>query len=451
MGDVGVAIFALLFFTALGLFKIRTVRSEESYLFAERKCSVWKLTCTLVMTELNTATLLGFAGLGYLAGLRALYLPLIFLIGLLFYSLTVATKWKELGASSVADLFKCRYGSFVGKVASLFLMVAMVGFSATYVKSIVLIMTPLFPSLQEWHLSLLLVGLMLLMTLRGGLIAIIRTDVASFLLVCALFPLFLYASLKHGNALPFPNSPHLLPNRFIVSLIVLTMFTYILAPWYGQKIFAASSPRVAKQATFISALIVFTLYLIAILAAAFIRTSTLPEISPEMALPTLINTFLPTGVRGLAYILLLMITTTTLAGVWSALSSMAIVDFGVPKKSYRQGLFLTLAFALLSTLLSNVLVDQVLSKLILANIPVAALSFPLLAGFYWKGVTPSGAFISILTGITWGTFTYIYYGETGLYTWHWAIWGIPLIFTSGIAVSLVTAKHLAHPHQGTGN
>jgi hypothetical protein len=41
---------------------------------------------------------------------------------------------------------------------------------------------------------------------------------------------------------------------------VLTCFTYIAAPWYGLKIFAAKDARTAVLAVALSAFLVFALY-----------------------------------------------------------------------------------------------------------------------------------------------------------------------------------------------
>ena len=182
----------------IGFKKNRKVASESSYLFAERKCSTWELTCTLVMTELNTSTLLAFAGLGYIGGGYALFFPLVFLVGLIFYALTVAKKWKELDASSVTELFINRYGKKLGYFASISLIVAMMGFTATYVKSITLIFSPLFPNISPFMLTGGFVFITLFMTLRGGLIAIIRTDIVSFLLMSITLPLLLFFTYREA-------------------------------------------------------------------------------------------------------------------------------------------------------------------------------------------------------------------------------------------------------------
>lgn len=421
----------------LGLFKNRRVQSESSYLFAERKCSVWQLTCTLVMTEMNTSTLLSFAGLGYLAGARALSLPLVFFIGLIFYALTVAKKWKNLDAYSVVELFRKRYGDTLAKLASLALLAAMIGFTATYVKSLSLLFHPLFPNFSPWSISLMLIGVTLLMTLRGGLVAIIRTDIMSFLLMCLIIPTILFVSYRAAPdiSLVFPEGAQILPTRFVISIIFLTMFTYILAPWYGQKIFSARSPKVARTSVGLAAVLVFLFYGAAVLATAYLKGITLN--SPEEGIPYIIRTLLPAGMRGLAFATLFAICATTLSGVWSAMSAMVIADFWKcrPEGNYRRGLFLTLTFALVSYLMGNTLVDRILDKLILANIPVLALSFALLAGFYSKKVSPFGACVSILVGLSWGIGCYLHYGEAGFYTWYWVIYGIPLIFLSGIVSS----------------
>ncbi len=440
--DAGAFISILVLFAIIGIAKNRKIQSEESYLFAERKCGLFGLTCTLIMTELNTATLLAFAGLGYVVGLRALFLPLIFLIGLVFYGLSVAKKYKELNASSVTALLRERYGKPFAQLASIFLIGSMMGFTATYVKSVTLIFSPVFPMWNRWILSGSLVLIILLMTLRGGLIAIIRTDITSFLLICLIFPLFLFYTKQGAGVSEIQSLPDLLPYRFIISLVILTMFTYILAPWYGQKMFSAKSKRVAFSAVILAAIFVFTFYGIGVLSTAYLKASGIVISSPDMAIPAIINLYFPAGFKGIAYATLFMISGTTLAGVWSAMSSMVITDFGRSSINYRQGLLLTLLFAAISYVLGNTLVDKILDKLILANIPVAALSFALLAGFYWKKASTTGAILSSIVGFSWGLFSFLYFGEEGLYTWYWALWGIPLIFGSGILGSFLSPSKI---------
>ena len=192
----------------VGIFQSRRVRTESSYLFAGRKTKWAALTATLVMTEFNSATLISFASLGYAAGLWALTLPFIFLFGLLFYAASVAKKWKAFDGFSVAGFFTQRYGRDVGSCASILLLIAMLGFSAAYIKSLTLLFLPLSPSLNPWVLSLALCLLVLVMTLRGGLLAIIRTDVLSLIFMLLFFPLTALFLWKSSSLPPLSFPGH---------------------------------------------------------------------------------------------------------------------------------------------------------------------------------------------------------------------------------------------------
>lgn len=421
--------------------------TESAYLVADRKTGYAALTATLVMTEFNTSTLLSFAGLGFVAGYWALTLPAIFLIGLLFYGITVAKKWKGFDGLSVADFFRERYGRDIGLLAGVILLVSMSGFTATYIKSLTLLVSPFFPGVSKWSLSASLVAIPLLMTLRGGLVSVIRTDIVGFIATLLFFPLlayFAYAAIGEVPQQSIQEGMTAVPLWFISSLVVLTMFTYILAPWYGQKIFAAKSQRIAFISVISAALIVFVLYGLAVFATALCR-SAVSLASPEMALPYIISQVLPDGVRGLGYAILIAASATTLTGVWSAMTTMVIGDFCKKEvQNANRAVVITLLFAGVSYLLCNLFVDQIFQKLILANIPVAALSFALLAGFYWQRASRVGAYCSIITGLIVGVFSYWYWGEEGGYTWYWAMFGIPLIFFTGVVGSLLKPAGEAH-------
>jgi solute:Na+ symporter, SSS family len=433
----------------IGIYKTRWIQSESTYLFAERKARSTALTATLVMTEFNSATLISFSSLGFVAGFWALTLPFIFLIGLIFYAVTVAKKWKAFDGLSVAGFFTERYGKGIGSCTSLLLLTAMLGFSAAYIKSLTLLFHPLVPHMRPLAISAALFAVIIIMNVRGGLVAIIRTDVLSFILMILFFPLLALFMWKSSILPPisYPEefiSNDILPLRFVFSLTILTMFTYILAPWYGQKIFAAKTGKVAYRSVIAAALIIFALYGSAIVATAFFKYRGFECSSPEEALPRLIDLCLPSGLKGFAYALLFATSATTLTGVWNAMSAMWVNDFmNRGLKNCNRSILVTFCFALLSFLLANTLVDKVFDKLILANIPVAALSFGLLGGFYWKKTSKVGVLLSIIMGCFCGVGAYLIFGEERGYTWYWAIYGIPLTFLTGILCSfLKNQNHL---------
>ena len=452
MADIAgfAAVFALLAWTGS-----RRAHGDNEFLVAGRSLGLFPLVATLVMTEFNTSTLLAFSAAGYRAGPMALALPFVFLVGLTFYTVTVARAWKRFDRLSVAELFAVRYSPALGRLVSVLLLLAMTGFSATYVKSLTMLAEPFLPGVPFFLLSAALTAVVLMVVLPGGLMSVVRSDVVSFVITLAVVPLLLVIGAARsaplgGLAAAFPpdqlsfspvaqwGHPEL-PFRFVSTLIVLTCFTYIAAPWYGQKIFAARNQRTAFAAVAWAAVLVFALYGVMVLAAAHFRVVSPGLEDPQSAVPALVAAWLPSGLRGVGFGVLFAAALTTLSGVWTAMAAMVAADFG-----WRDGRHVSrqrrivAAFACASWLGGAFLVDDILNRLILANIPVAALAFALLAGFHWPRATAAGAWASVIVGFAWGVGSFVIVGESGGYTWPWAMYGMPLIFATGIVVSLAT-------------
>lgn len=449
-GWLDLAGFALVIAPLLFLAR-RAASVPDEFLVASRSVGLVPLVATLVMTEFNTATLLAFSAAGYRAGPMAVSLPLVFLVGLLFYMMTVARPWKRFNRLSVAELFSERYSPALGRLASVLLIAAMIGFSATYLKSLTLLVVPWIGPLDPWIASGALAVVTLLVVLRGGLAAVVRTDLAGAALTVLLIAALYAIGRTAPEVAPFDASRRIvdpiaqwsdtqLPFRFVLSLIVLTCFTYIAAPWYGQKIFAARSERVAFAAVGLAAISVFALYGLTVLAAAAYRAQGGALSDPQLVVPVMVAEWLPNGVRGAGFGVLFLASLTTLSGVWSAMTAMVAADFGWERaRTLPVQRVLTLGFAVVCWLGANLLVDDILDRLILANIPVLALAFALLAGFHWKRASTAGAWASVVVGVTWGVGCFMVIGEAGGYTWPWVMYGMPLIFGTGVVVSLLGA------------
>jgi Na+/proline symporter len=314
---------------------------------------------------------------------------------------------------------------------------------------------PFLPGVPFFLLSAALTAVVLMVVLPGGLMSVVRSDVVSFVITLVVVPLLLAIGAARsaplgGLAAAFPpdqlsfspvaqwGHPEL-PFRFVSTLIVLTCFTYIAAPWYGQKIFAARNQRTAFAAVAWAAVLVFALYGVMVLAAAHFRVVSPGLEDPQSAVPALVAAWLPSGLRGVGFGVLFAAALTTLSGVWTAMAAMVAADFGWREARHvaRQRQIVA-AFACASWLGGAFLVDDILNRLILANIPVAALAFALLAGFHWPRATAAGAWASVIVGVAWGAGSFVIVGESGGYTWPWAMYGIPLIFATGIVVSLAT-------------
>ncbi|MFT6834837.1 MAG: SSS family solute:Na+ symporter [Francisellaceae bacterium] len=432
----------LIFIVAFITFKTqKKTKNAQSYFVSNKKTTLFALVATLVMTELNTSTLVGFASLGYHYGFSAVSLALVFLIGLLFYAISVAKKWKSFDGISITTYFEKRYNKSIGYVSAIILLLAMIGFSANYIKSLTLIFAPLFPGLNEWTLSGLFCLIMSLITLRGGLKSIIQIDIISFLITLVIFPLIFYISYSTYHTpsfAPIVKVGSQFPLSMLIALIIITMFTYILAPWYGQKIFSANSPKTAFRAVAIAAVIISAFYALAILAASFLLDQPKIHIQAQEAIPYLIHNHFPIVIQGIAYAVLFFIASTTLVGLWNTIASVFIAHHHtvLKKTSLKTSMITTGIIAIFSYVLANVFIDQIFQKMVLMNIPIAALAFSLLGGFYWKRVSSIACALSTLVGFGGGSWCYLYFGEPS-YMWYWAVFVIPASFIVGVIATLI--------------
>ncbi len=428
----------------------KKIDTGQSYFVSDRKTHIFALVATLVMTELNTSTLVGFAGMGYQFGYSAVSLSLVFLLGLLFYALTVAKKWKKFDGIAVTTYFSKRYHPLIGSFSAILMIIAMIGFSANFIKSLTLLFNPLFPHLSEWAISGGFCFLMLVVTLKKGLAAVIRIDKISFCLTILIFTsMFFLGNFKNEEIIHNARiDTRSISSGFIIALTIITMFTYIMSPWYGQKIFSAFSAKTAFYSVSIAAVFVSLIYGIAIYAASNIAVL-YPDIQPQNAIPVFISHKMPTVIQGITYATLFFIAMTTLAALWNTIASVFVAHYSSDfhKDSLHFTRVITLSIAAISFLLANIFIDQIFDKMVLMNIPIAALAFPLLGGFYWKKVNTKACIVSVAVGFVGGLACYFYFGENR-YIWYWAIYVIPLHFISGLLTTYLTSpkKTALHRH-----
>lgn len=431
----------ILVFILVSIVSLKTqtkTNSSQTYFVANKEIGMFALVATLVMTELNTSTLLGFTSLGAIYGNSAVSLALVFLVGLLFYAISVAKKWKGFDGVSVTTFFKRRYNNSIGYIAASILLVSMIGFSANYIKSLTLIFMPLFPSLNEWVLSGVFCIVMLIISLRGGIRTIIRLDILSFLITIVVVPSWLYYAVSFERVSDVVVHTESFSSSVLISLVIITMFTYILAPWYGQKMFTAKTTKVAFLSVIVAAILITLIYGIAILSVSLVAKKIAINIQPQEVFPYLINHQLPKFLQGITYAVLFFIATTTIVGIWNTISSIVIAHNhkAIHKTSLKRSMFITLGVALLTYLLANLFIDQIFEKMVLMNIPISALAFSLLGGFFWKKVDVLASLSSITVGIVGGFSCYFYFGEQD-YIWYWAMYIIPSSFISGIIFTFI--------------
>lgn len=463
--DLALVVFYFVVVVGYGIWRSFRVSDSAEFLVAGRKLGIFTLVATLVMTEFNTATMVGYSSFGYQAGFYSQLMLVATVLGFMCYTFIVAKRWKRINANSLIELFEIRYSKNFRLLATFMTVGLLLFFSPAYLRAVGII----FSSSIGISLTTTVVVIsisVLLFSVVGGLTAVVHTNTLSFILTIVALPLFLYFSKVHsmelgGPAEVFPekylslnpegmwNDP-ILPFSLIMATWFLKFFVYMQSPWYAQLMTAAKNEKVAYISMGIGSIFIVLLYGISFQIATYARAGFTDLDDPQLSLPMVINNWLPIGVTGIVLACVFSIGQTTIASIWSNIVAITSNDIykrilypgASEKKTLNFSRFVTVFVALFTIVISITIVDQVINVLFLGNIIMVSLFFPALGGFLWWKTGERAVWITTIASIVVGFASYLLMKQTGVYSindWMFTYYVIiyPIILFIGILISLV--------------
>lgn len=446
-----------------GVWKSRNVKDNEGFLVAGRSLGLFTLVATVVMTEFNTATMVGYSSFGYQAGFYSQLILFSMFLGFVCYTIIVAKRWKRINATSVIELFDIRYGKKFRLLATFMIVILLLFFSPAYLRAVGLI----FASSLGISLPLTVIvisGTVLIFSIVGGMTAVAHTNTFSFIITLIALPLIWYFTRGEAISLGgleqvFPEkylslspvgmwSDSVMPFSMILSTYFLLFLIYMQAPWYAQLMTAAKNEKVAYSSMAIGAILIVLLYGLSIQVAAYVKVGFPNLEDPQLALAMAINNWAPLGIAGLMLAVILAIGQTTVGTIWNNIVSIASNDIykrifnpvASDKKMLRISRLTTLAVALFTIVVSITIIDQVINTLFVGNIIMASLFFPALGGFLWWRTGEKAVWVTTITSIIsgFGLLLLVYQTQTlDINDWMFIFYVIisPVIIIIGIIIS----------------
>ena len=284
-------------------------QSAESYWVAGRRYSTGRITMSLVATIFGASSTMGVIGLGYTRGLTGAWWSLTGGLALIFFSLFLASRVRDLNVYTLPDILKNAYGERVAVPAGAMIGVAWCGVIAAQLIAGGRLVAGLFA--VDFQVALLVVAIIFTVyTFWGGQLSVIRTDswqlplfVGGLIVSLAFLASSLCSSTLFPGNIPlghwdFPISQSFGLYEALVFYPLIIGLPYLVGPDIYSRILCASDNRVARRSSLLAAVIVIPLSLLLAFLGLLARAQ-FPEIPSETALPAILESLIPTGLRGL--------------------------------------------------------------------------------------------------------------------------------------------------------
>ncbi|MDZ7265826.1 MAG: sodium:solute symporter family protein [candidate division KSB1 bacterium] len=315
--DYIILLLYLLALLLLGFLRSRQSTSTlEEYVIAGRKLSLPAFVATLVATWYGG--ILGVGEFSYQHGLSNwLVLGVPYYLHAFLFAVFLAGRARRAPVLTIPEQLEASYGRTTGLLGALF--VALLATPAPYV----LMLGVLCEMIFGWPLWLgVVVGTFfsIVYCMRGGLPAVVRTEILQFILMYAGFILILAFAITRYGAWEF-LAQHLPPThltwhggnrpQYILVWYFIAMST-LVDPSFYQRCFAARSEAVARRGIFI-AIGCWLLFDFMTTATGLYARALLPDLAnPAASYPELALHLLPAVARGIFFVALLATIMSTI-------------------------------------------------------------------------------------------------------------------------------------------
>ncbi len=333
--DLGIVLVYLVVIFGIGLWAGRQTRSFKGYAVAGRSFGAFVLFATLSASFIGGGFSFGNADTVFQNGIGTATALWGFSLMLFLVSVFIAPRMGVFAdCLSVGDIMRRSYGKTGQLIAGILGTVICMGILGAQVGAMGAVFTAFTP-LTYMEGVFLGCSIVIFYTSFGGMKAVVITDVIQFLMLVVFIPLTLFMGIDYiggWSVLEQKVPPHLLSftNENFTPLMWVSLFLSFLigetlVPPYVQRLLIAKNVRATVRGTVASAVLSVPFFVMTGLIGvlAFVMNS---DIASHLALPTVIHTVLPVGLKGLAIAAIISIVMSTADSFLNASSVCLIED-----------------------------------------------------------------------------------------------------------------------------
>ncbi|MFD2033362.1 sodium:solute symporter [Belliella marina] len=319
--DLGIFVGYMLIMLGVGYYFMRKNKNQDDYYVGGRDIGSWHIGLSVVATDVGGGFSVGLGGLGFMMGLSGSWMLFTGLLGAWLAAVFLIPRVKQdkafAGFYTFPQIFKYLFDKKVGVVAAVICLVGYLGFTSSQLLAGAKLASGTFEELDIGTALWIMGAIAVIYTVLGGLKAVIYTDTVQWIILMLGF-IFIGLPIAYFHVGGWEVIRGTLPDEFF-TLTNLRWQDFanwgitILPIWFigmtlYQRIFASRDTASAKKAWFIAGL--FEWPIMAFMGVSLGLLSRvafeqgllifdLETLDPEMGLPILLRTILPSGLLGL--------------------------------------------------------------------------------------------------------------------------------------------------------
>jgi len=468
--DYAVIVGYLVAITAFGSWFARFQKTTRDYFLTDRSVPWWAICFTIVATETSTLSFIGVPAGAYAGNMTFLQLALGYIIGRLLVSVLFIPAYFRGELYTSYELLLRRFGPQVKNVAAIIFMVTRTLADGIRLFATALVISVVTQVPVSWTVIVLGVA-MIVYTVRGGVSAVIWTDVVQMFVYVGGALVVFFGLLRlipggwdevvrvaggagHFRIFDFSLNPARVYTFWagLLGGLALTLATHGTDQYLVQRLLSARSSRDASTGLVLSGFIVFAQFALFLVIGAMLFTyyqhATLPRplVTNDEVLPLFVVSALPHGVSGF---IVAAIVAAALSPSINALAATTVNDFYVKYVNPAADQETLLRLSKNATIAWGVaqigvaLGAQFVTKSVLdSGLAVLSLAAgPVLGAFLTGVLTTRVGSRAMLTGIVTGIVTMFLVWWTGATAWTWyALVGASVTSLSALAASFAMPR-----------
>jgi solute:Na+ symporter, SSS family len=410
----------------------RTRETPTDYFLAGRDAGWFLVGGSLFASNIGSEHLVGLAGTGAASGVAVAHFELLASLILLILGWVFVPFYLASGVFTMPEFLERRYSPSARWYLAVISIIAYVLTKISVTIAAGGIVFEALMGINFWTGAMIVVAITGIYTIFGGLRAVLYTDLLQmFVLIGGAIAVTLIgiSALGGWGALMATAGPDFMnmwkpvsdPNfpwtGIIFGAPILGVWYWCTDQFIVQRVLAARNQNNARRGTifagYLKLLPLFIFVIPGVIAYALSQQGRIQLAAPDQALPTLVATLLPVGLRGLVVAGLLAALMSSLSSVFNSTSTLVTIDVyqKARKTASERELVLVgqattavlvgfgLAWIPLMQLISGQLYQYLQSVQAYISPPIAAV---FLLGVLWRRVNATGAIAALLTGFVLG-------------------------------------------------